>query len=214
MRVIYFGTPDFAVPSLAALMAAHDVVGVVTQPDKPRGRGHQVSFSPVKQLAVQHGVRVMQPARLRDTAWLAATGFAATGYDASPGLLAEARRRYPALRFEVAALPALDKLPEDSFTNVLCETVIMHLPAPAIAPSVRRLMAILEPGGTLYLSWRVTAGADRRDAHGRLYTAFDPALVFKGLGAAEILLDEAANNESSGKLVRRIVARKGVREST
>ncbi len=150
----------------------------------------------------------------RDTAWLAATGFAATGYDASPGLLAEARRRYPDLRFEVAALPALDKLPEDSFTNVLCETVIMHLPAPAIAPSVRRLMAILEPGGTLYLSWRVTAGADRRDAHGRLYTAFDPALVFKGLGAAEILLDEAANNESSGKLVRRIVARKGVREST
>ena len=105
MRVIYFGTPDFAVPSLAALMAAHDVVGVVTQPDKPRGRGHQVSFSPVKQLAVQHGVRVMQPARLRDTAWLA--DMAELGADV--GVVAAYGRLLP---------QALLDLPRVGFINV------------------------------------------------------------------------------------------------
>lgn len=70
MRVIYFGTPAFAVPSLAALMAAHEVVAVVTQPDRPRGRGHKVTHNPVKALAVAHNIPVLQPARLRDPQWL------------------------------------------------------------------------------------------------------------------------------------------------
>ena len=77
-----------------------------------------------------------------------------------------------------------------------------------IVPSVARLVSILDPGGTLYLSWRVTEGADRRDEHGRLYAAFDPALVFQGLGTADILWDEQSGSLSSGKLVRRVVARK------
>jgi len=55
----------------------------------------------------------------------------------------------------------------------------------------------------------VTRDADRRDEHGRLYAAFDPALVLEALGSADILLDEQRDSESSGKLVRRIVARKG-----
>jgi SAM-dependent methyltransferase len=144
----------------------------------------------------------------RDAAWLAANGFPAIGYDASPGLLAEARRRYPDLAFEQAALPALAAIADSSFANVLCETVIMHLPAEAIAPSVARLVDILAPGGTLYLSWRVADGVDRRDDLGRLYTAFDPALVLGAFGGAAVLRDETANSESSGKLVRRVVARK------
>jgi SAM-dependent methyltransferase len=144
----------------------------------------------------------------RDTAWLHANGFAAIGYDASEGLLAEARRRHPELRFEKASLPELDGIEESSFANVLCETVIMHLPDVAIAPSVRRLLAILEPGGILYLSWRVTTDADRRDEHGRLYAAFDPALVLQALDRTEILLDRQQESASSGKLVRQVVARK------
>jgi trans-aconitate methyltransferase len=144
----------------------------------------------------------------RDTAWLNAHGFPAVGYDASEGLLAEARRLHPEIRFQHASLPALDGVPIEGFTNVYCETVIMHLEHAMIGPSVARLMAILEPGGTLYLSWRVTMNADRRDEHGRLYAAFDPALVFAALGSADILLDEQRDSESSGKLVRRIVARK------
>jgi SAM-dependent methyltransferase len=144
----------------------------------------------------------------REVAWLAAQGFQAIGYDASPGLLAEARARYPGLDFRHAALPDLAELADGSFANVLCETVIMHLDRAAIAPSVRRLFAILKPGGTLYLSWRVTEGADQRDAQGRLYAAFDADLVRRGLHAAAILLDEDVVSASSGKRIHRIVARR------
>lgn len=144
----------------------------------------------------------------RDVAWLHANGYPCIGYDASDGLLTEARRRYPALTFAVAALPALAEIADESFDNVLCETVIMHLPHEAIAPAVRRLAAILAPGGTLYLTWRVTRPADQRDAHGRLYAAFDAALVRNALAGATLLLDEEATSASSGKTIHRIVARK------
>jgi methionyl-tRNA formyltransferase len=67
MHVVFFGTPQFAVPSLERLIrSSHQVVGVVTQPDRPRGRGQRVTDSPVKATALQHGLPVFQPARLRD----------------------------------------------------------------------------------------------------------------------------------------------------
>jgi SAM-dependent methyltransferase len=144
----------------------------------------------------------------RDTAWLAGNGFAATGFDASEGLLAEARRRHPGIGFVRTRLPDLNGVADASFTNVLCETVIMHLPADAVMAAVARLVAILVPGGTLYLSWRVTENQDRRDEHGRLYAAFDPDLVLKGLTGTETLLDEQRDSASSGKRIRRIVVRK------
>ncbi|MBE5905408.1 MAG: methionyl-tRNA formyltransferase [Lachnospiraceae bacterium] len=66
MKVIFMGTPDFAVPSLEKLIESkHEVVLVVTQPDKPRGRGNQVSFSPVKEVAVKAGIPVFQPDRIK-----------------------------------------------------------------------------------------------------------------------------------------------------
>jgi SAM-dependent methyltransferase len=144
----------------------------------------------------------------REVAWLVANGFPSVGYDASEGLLFEARARYPQLSFETAALPELGPISGESFDNVLCETVIMHLPREAIAPSLQRMMGILRPGGVLYVSWRVTDGADLRDAHGRLYVAFDSALVSGQLSDAAILLDEEAVSASSGKRIHRIVARK------
>ena len=144
----------------------------------------------------------------RDTAWLAARGFAARGYDASEGLLAEARRLHPHLRFEKATLPLLAGVPDGHFTNVLRETVIMHLGASAIVPSVKRLLAILAPGGTLYLSLRVTRDADLRDDNGRLYAAFDAGQVLAALGSARIVLDEERESLSSKKIVRRVIARK------
>jgi SAM-dependent methyltransferase len=144
----------------------------------------------------------------REVAWLAANGFAATGYDVSENLLAQARARYPQLSFMAAALPELAGIPDGSFDNVLCETVIMHLASSEIASAVARLVAILRPGGVLYLSWRVTRGADQRDSHGRLYAAFDPGLVRGALAGAAILLDADALSASSGKAIHRIVARK------
>jgi len=66
MRIIYAGTPEFAVPALQGLMdAGHDIVMVLTQPDRPAGRGMQLKASPVKQLALQHGLRVFQPENLK-----------------------------------------------------------------------------------------------------------------------------------------------------
>jgi SAM-dependent methyltransferase len=144
----------------------------------------------------------------RDTAWLWSNGFPAVGFEPSKGLLAVARKRYPNIDFQVASLPELEGVPNDSFVNVLCETVIMHLEAELIAPSVHKLLDITEPGGTLYLSWRVTEGNDRRDEHGRLYAAFDPRLVVHALSNAVVLLDEQVVSPSSGKTIRRIIARK------
>lgn len=66
MRIIYMGTPDFAVPSLTALHeAGHDIIYVVTQPDAVRGRGKKIKFSPVKEKALQLGIEVLQPQRIR-----------------------------------------------------------------------------------------------------------------------------------------------------
>lgn len=144
----------------------------------------------------------------REAAWLAAEGFRVIGYDASAGLLAEARRRYPAIEFREAALPDLGGLPAGHFANVLCETVIMHLPLAVIEPAARRLVSLLAPGGVLYLSWRVTEGEDRRDEHGRLYSAFDAGLVHAALVGTDLLFEEEVGSLSSGKLIHRIVARK------
>ena len=65
MRIVFAGTPQFAVPSLRAAAARNEVVAVYTQPDRPAGRGRQVGFSPVKQEALERGIEVFQPATLR-----------------------------------------------------------------------------------------------------------------------------------------------------
>lgn len=71
LRVIFFGTPAFAVPSLEALLGSrHTVVAVVSQPDRPKGRGHQLQPTPTKAVALAHGVPVLQPAKIRDEAFL------------------------------------------------------------------------------------------------------------------------------------------------
>jgi SAM-dependent methyltransferase len=144
----------------------------------------------------------------RDMAWLASQGFSVTGYDASEGLLADARRRYPELAFTFAALPALEGIADESFDNVVCETVIMHLPLDEIVPSVLRLLAILKSGGVLYLSWRTDQRTDWRDERGRRYAGFDPQIVRDVLTPHEILLENETISASSGNPIRVIVARK------
>ena len=64
--VVFMGTPQFAVPILQALITSpdYDVQAVLTQPDRPRGRKHVMTASPVKELAVQNGIEVLQPAKL------------------------------------------------------------------------------------------------------------------------------------------------------
>jgi len=71
LRIVYFGTPDFAVPSLRHLLdSRHSVVALVSQPDRPRGRGHHLVPTATKALAVTRDVPVLQPERIRDEGFL------------------------------------------------------------------------------------------------------------------------------------------------
>ena len=71
MRILYMGTPDIAVPTLECIVnAGHEVIGVVTQPDKPKGRGGAVQFPPVKEKALELGIPVYQPRRVREEDFL------------------------------------------------------------------------------------------------------------------------------------------------
>ena len=144
----------------------------------------------------------------REVAWLNANGFPAKGVDASTGLLGEARARYPQLEFAHAELPGLGGIAANTYDNVLCETVIMHLDRALVPLSVRRMLEIVKPSGVLYLSWRVTEGENHRDKYERLYSAFDPSVVRSELAAASVLLDEERISASSSKKIARLVVRK------
>lgn len=71
MRVVFMGTPFFALPSLEKLLAhGHQVVGVITQPDRPRGRGKKIQPPPVKELALSHGLAIYQPLHVKEPGFL------------------------------------------------------------------------------------------------------------------------------------------------
>ena len=73
LRIVYMGTPDFAVESLRCLVeGGYNVVGVITMPYKPAGRGHKLQFSPVKQYALEHSLPLLQPEKLKDEAFVEA----------------------------------------------------------------------------------------------------------------------------------------------
>lgn len=73
MKIVFMGTPDFAVGALDALVrAGYEVAAVVTQPDKPKGRGKDVQCPPVKEYALQHGISVLQPVKIREPEMVAA----------------------------------------------------------------------------------------------------------------------------------------------
>ena len=101
LRVAYFGTPDFAVPGLEALIASqHDVVVLVSQPDRPRGRGQRLQPTATKVLAEAAGIPVLQPTRLKDEAFLDAL----RSFDLDLGVVAAYGRIIPDA---VLALPRL-----------------------------------------------------------------------------------------------------------
>ena len=66
MKIVFMGTPDFAVPSLEALIEKYGVEAVFTQPDRPKGRGKKMAFSAIKEVAVKHDIKVFQPEKLKD----------------------------------------------------------------------------------------------------------------------------------------------------
>lgn len=73
LKIVYMGTPDFAVEPLRCLVeGGYNVVGVITMPDKPAGRGHKIQYSPVKQYALEHNLPLLQPEKLKDEAFIEA----------------------------------------------------------------------------------------------------------------------------------------------
>lgn len=70
MKVVFMGTPDFAVPSLEMLIEKHEVVAVVTQPDKPKGRGKKMVYPIIKEKALEHNIKVLQPNKVREEEFL------------------------------------------------------------------------------------------------------------------------------------------------
>lgn len=66
MKIVFMGTPDFAVPSLKKIISEYEVSAVFTQPDRPKGRGKKLAMSPVKEVAVEHNIPVYQPVKLRN----------------------------------------------------------------------------------------------------------------------------------------------------
>jgi len=73
MRILFMGTPDFAIPTLSTLLEqSYDIPAVVTAPDKPRGRGREVSFTPVKNFCLKKNIPLLQPGELKDPVFLSA----------------------------------------------------------------------------------------------------------------------------------------------
>jgi methionyl-tRNA formyltransferase len=160
LRVLFFGTPRFAVPSLDALMRSpHQVVGVVTQPDRPRGRGHKVHPEAVKLAALGYGLPVRQPERMRDPGLLA--GLAADHPDvavvaAYGRLLPQALLDVPRLgcvnvhasllpRWRGAAPVHRAILAGDAVTGVTIMRVVLALDA---GPMIARASTPIEPDET------------------------------------------------------------------
>jgi methionyl-tRNA formyltransferase len=152
LRIVYFGTPQFAVPPLARLLSsAHPVVEVVSQPDKPKGRGHRLVPTPVKETALAAGVPVSQPERLRDEEFLRSMSALEPdlGVVAAYGkLLPEALLRIPRLgminvhgsilpRWRGAAPVHRAVIAGDSETGITIMRVVKELDAGAML-SIRR----------------------------------------------------------------------------
>ena len=89
MRLVFMGTPDFAAASLEALLRSDDsVVGIVTQPDRPKGRGQILTPSPVKLLAQREQIPLLQPLKMKDPEFLQRSGWVEAGPDCGRGVRA------------------------------------------------------------------------------------------------------------------------------
>lgn len=189
MKIVYMGTPDFAVAPLEAIIqAGHEVTAVVTQPDKQKGRGKEVQMTPVKECALKYGIPVFQPVKIKEP-------------EAVNKL-----REYPADIFVVAAFGQL--LPEEILTMPRLGCINIHaslLPAYRGAAPIQ--WAILngekETGVTIQ---KMAKALDTGDMLMRKKVAIDPketgeSLHDKLMAAGAELLVEALPLIEEGKLV-------------
>ena len=108
----------------------------------------------------------------RDTQWLNQQGYPALGVDASAGMLKQAQRLYPQVRFIKDSLPELTSLNGHTFQNILCSAVLMHLNKVNLEQACQKLLSLLQAEGHLIISIRETNAVDHRE-NGKLYEPFD-----------------------------------------
>jgi len=191
MRIVFFGTPEFAVPSLRGLIASrHTVVGVVTQPDRPRGRGQRVTDSPVKIAALEHALPVLQPNRLREpdvtatiSAWTPDLGVVA----AYGKLIPDDMLRLPRLgMINVHA----SLLPKYRGAAPVHRAVIDGVPETGV--TIMRMVAALDAGGMLARVKRTIGPDDTSDEVERDLSTLGVPLL---LSVIEQLAAGTANEE-------------------
>ncbi len=195
LRVAFAGTPDFALPPLAALHGAHHLVGVLTQPDRPSGRGRRVMPGPIKQAALDYGVPVLQPQRLRGNDAGAATSLA-TLRDWQPDVMV-------VVAYGLILPQALLDLPRMGCLNIHASL----LPRWRGAAPIQR--AILAGDATTGISiMQMDAGLDTGDILLEVPLQIGAQVVagelhdqLAALGAAQVLL--ALEGLASGQLVPR-----------
>lgn len=144
----------------------------------------------------------------RDSNWLNENGYPCTGYDASEGLLQEARNKFPHLTFRFSSLPDLKDIGDASYKNVLCETVLMHLPKAEHLASIQNLLRITQAGGTLSLSWRHPISPDNsREKDGRLYEEInrEEIIAFAKSHGAHCVYQNTVTSSSSGKKIDQVI---------
>ncbi len=112
----------------------------------------------------------------RDTEWFCEQGYDVLGIDASEGMLAVAREHYPHLKFEKDFLPQLATLSDESFQNIFCSAVLMHLPQDQIASAIENMLRVTKPSGRIIISIRA-GGADQERENGKLYTTIIPEFL-------------------------------------
>jgi 2-polyprenyl-3-methyl-5-hydroxy-6-metoxy-1,4-benzoquinol methylase len=129
----------------------------------------------------------------RDSAWLAQQGYSVIGVDASEGMLHQARLRYPHLIFRFDSLPELVTLETETYANLLCSAVLMHLPETMLPLAISNLLRVTTVDGTLIISFRGSQSCDYRE-NGKLYNPIDVKHFIDMFTAAggELLLHEVS----------------------
>jgi methionyl-tRNA formyltransferase len=176
LRIVFFGSPGFAVPTLRALHAAgHAVAAVVTQPDKPRGRGQKSSAGPVKVFAEAHGLSVLQPERLKDPAFLVHVGSLAPDL----GVVAAYGKILPASLLAIPRLGMINVhaslLPRWRGASPIHRAVMAGDPETGV--SIMRVVQALDAGGVFAAARRPIAADETSEQVERDLAAIGAALI-------------------------------------
>jgi methionyl-tRNA formyltransferase len=189
LKIVYFGTPSFAVPTLETLAnSRHAVVALVSQPDRPKGRGHRVQATPTKEAALARGIPVMQPERIKDPAFAEAV----TALRPDLGVVAAYGRIIPDAVLNIPRLGMINVhaslLPKYRGAAPVHRAVIAGEPETGV--SIMRVIAELDAGPTFAMRRR-PIGEDEAS------TEVEQALAVLGAG----LLLEVVDDMAAGRAV-------------